>query len=1690
MDDLVAILKRELDEFMATHASTVLAKIEDDAMDSVCLAEVRRIGSMWAVMATRNFGFTVETILQWQSARLDGSVFGRVGLWLTGNVLQTILDRPLPTTPTKAWESLVECAFKVLAEWNQVESCFTTDAPSFFTFKTVKPIKPTNDFLLQEAVHAVWKDNLGLMGRCAIDSIKQHVVDDPERASSGITKETFLNNLSAIRFRLLRPDALFDKQAQATTSFLRVLVSYTHKAQRHSLRLAALQVLGTILSRELNGLSVDGVRAYHDVIHADDWIALVQDFHTSVCKLSENKRFAVVAWQVRLCLLLLSSKEQFSQWWKDDATALMDVFNRQKGSIPFLHLVDLFLCHLVQRHLATGRRLPAATDMMEIINSIQAWCFTNSKHKVKKMRAIFAALSRISQSIATYNMDYAVENHIHHLIVDSESIFQVRQLVGLLSLQRLFQETGLLGAAAAVNLDLDSSALVAHCSTLGAVVGNVLVDCSGHFESSKRPAKTSDNNRWLGLQTFEAAIECTQVLFRHMELHFDQKLLILARCAVHNDGNLRATAAKAIKRIAIALEDTTVIRYLVEFLLRPEQSEAETALMLDELHSILLEPDLPRIQSLDGDLGPAEALALFFLCHNSHRIRQQALHLLECVRNIRKVGLKSPTINAMDVVTGIDGDLQTKFGLQPDEKESALHAGGVFHWLVLQSPPKEWLWSMSLSMLFPRVCEICPSVVDHVWSSAVDLIHQIEPDFHGTDGDDGKDSASQWRNLSILACATGIGERLEATRTLLQRQCKYLASPWLGQRISAVLAVSSTHYSVYMPLLDVLGTFQAEAFDDVSRYKGPHVASLQLALQWALSRCFRALVEHRIQMWSDSQFRQHVLRFVDKVYAALTAPRTSDGATSMMWTWWIRFEFCCIVESIVHQNNMVHLLDEDEMLVVQPSTREKWFLAALQWCSTRPQVFTAKQTTASMLLPCSRVDAQAPWQQYLLTKRAYSAMAMLLIGPPFNLSSCFSWIDACFALPNAVELQAIVASGLRLLVQSEHAAIIPQCVDRCYYHDPAASQVAKQYLDVVASVLVDLIDEFQRSSSLCGLIFAALLHLHQRDNHAAIHILTALTDDSAKAAYLVETKTTPRHTQFLLCQIAPKWKERSLDVLQLMISFVAKCSTPHLQAHILSLSPSWAQQLSSMDRSLLTHLFRLTHDNLQLAALNTLWLELSRCHDYRHVRVLVEFFFSLATREKLQTATHVFKWITPSSVDVQQILGEIMRQAQAETTFATSCLAVTFLATLSFHMDDHVGAVASRWAFNILFTTLRDKSTLDEMFATIEEDCMSIIEAMIDRDALGYDSLLGMLRNYLASSSSGPDDDSTGRPTVDEYEAFLESFCLSLTPERQDAWTRTSIASILSAAHDASFCLLSYRLLRPPFDGTFCLQLTARLTAALDDPDAAPMVHEYLLTLTEMAASMPPNKLVLFPRLLWTTVSLLNDRGGSNQVTALCLLHQLVSKPTFQEPIMQDLLAAQSPSSSRDVTLEILVAVCRHLNSLESEPQVVAIVRCLLGSNVETKLHCVMYTAILLPQLVAKRMEPSKTLDARQELSYLWRLQQQHALARCFLDEMQSPWKLAPLAVGKLIMASLASPDEEKMFFDVLLGILNGQCTNLIAPTIELLHGLLQAAAPPLFWKRNAMLLATLTRILRSTDANDTSWPVLVSLLSTLMPCP
>ncbi|RHZ37883.1 hypothetical protein DYB31_016810 [Aphanomyces astaci] len=87
-------------------------------------------------------------------------------------------------------------------------------------------------------------------------------------------------------------------------------------------------------------------------------------------------------------------------------------------------------------------------------------------------------------------------------------------------------------------------------------------------------------------------------------------------------------------------------------------------------------------------------------------------------------------------------------------------------------------------------------------------------------------------------------------------------------------------------------------------------------------------------------------------------------------------------------------------------------------------------------------------------------------------------------------------------------------------------------------------------------------------------------------------------------------------------------------------------------------------------------------------------------------------------------------------------------------------------------------------------------------------------------------------------------------------------------------------------------------------------------------------------------------------------------------------------------------------------------------------------------------------------------------------------------------MAALAfSPDEEKGFFDTVLVILNGRCDAVKHPTLLLVHKMVQTA-PDLFWKRNGALLAALTRILRTTGANDAMWPVLVSVLSTLLPCP
>ncbi|RHY53826.1 hypothetical protein DYB30_002478 [Aphanomyces astaci] len=1745
MDELVGILKRELDEFMATHASTVLSKMGEEHMDDVCRSEVERIGTMWSVMASRNFAVAIDTLLQWQSVRLDGSLFGHVGLWLTGHVLRTVLRHPIHETCDAVWDTLVAAAFKVLSGWNHVESCVGADR-SFFVFHTA-PSKPSNDFLLQQAVHMLWKDNIGLMGTCAIGPIKQHFLMDLDSlAASAVTKESYLNNFSMLRLCLIRPGATFDAAAQASTSFLRVLTSCTHKVHKPSVRLVALQVLAAILTRELTGLSTAGLRAYHDADGTTaEWTSLVADLHAIGHKQSQKKRFAVVAWHVRVAVLMLSDAAMFAAWWKADALALLQAYGQHNASIPFLHLVELLLRHLVKRHVAAASR---SVDLMEIVNAIQAWCFTNSKHKLKKMRVIFSVLSRLSLSIAAYNMPYAVDNHIHHLIADSDSIYEVRRLVGLQSLRHLLQHTGLVVMSAAppvFSIALDKAALVLALPSLGDVVSNILVDCSGHLDSPVRPGKSNEFKHWIGLQTFEASIYSTQVLFAHMTLHPDQKLLLLTRSAIHDDESIRVASAATLRHLARTLPESSVLQALVSFMLQAVDKADRLPILLEVVESILLDPSLPLRDALDTDVEPVEALGLFLLCHTSVQVRRQALVVLDAVRLLRQGRLRSTKINAMDILTGIDGDLQNTLGLQLAHKQMALEAGGVIQWLAKStdqstSANSEWLWSLCLATLFPRLCEICPTLIDHVWTRAVTTVYAIEPDLP-IDTDDNFCTPSQWRNLAILTCATATKAE-DVVGTLLKRLCAFLTSLSLEQRISATLALSATHAAAHVELLEHLTSLEGVAFPKKppagSIPRGTSIKDIfapapskhpPCVLQWAMARCVRSLVHHRIQLWSHAPFRQLVLDVVDKLYGALTTPPATPPpmlSQANGWQWWVQHEFCAIVESIVHQNNLLVVLDDDTAdVVTATTTREMWFGAMWQWCADQPRTAAPADVRAAMLLPYVPPDESTPWQQFQLAKRAYQAMSMLMVGPVFtDVAPVFAWMDGAFAAGADDDLQAIVVSGLRLLVQSDPGAIIPQTVDRCFYTDATSCVVATHYLHVVASVVVDLRDEFMASPSLCELIFVALLHLHPTTTTdaaaAAMHILVTMGQDREGVPHAYQPHHVPakpattRQLQHVTNQIARRWAAHSVDVLHVMLSYVVKCAAnPALQSHVMAQCSPWVTQLDAIDKQCMTLLFRLTvqeHDGDLLPALSALWLDVAHAKDYCHVPPIVSFLFSLPTHEKFVVAKHVINWMSASPMDSHRLVSAILAYADAQDqTLRTSCVAVVLLSGLAVTQSDdddegHRVVMVAHRVFSVLFAELHDRASAhDDVFDGVEADGLAIVDGMLHKDAsVTYLTMQNAVHEYLATIVSPPSDSQMdgqepSSSPADLFETLVESFCrLVLTDAQRRQWAAMAVQAFTTHHFDARFGLLLYRLGRPPFDGSVCVHMTKLLAAAMSNPNEAAFVPEYLVTLTHMTSTMPDAKLALYPQLLWETVTLLRHTHDAYQQPALRLLEVFVTKSTFPMPIVQDMLLASRPSglkagtamSSSDVSVDILLAACHNVDAPATADLARSIVTAVLGSNVTSKLHCVLCTAVLVPFLSVG--VKSSTVSVRQELGFLWRVQNQAHVAAAFLHDIDGTMWQVTDDLGRLLMAALAfSPDEEKAFFDTVLVILNGRCDAVKHPTLILVHKMVQAA-PELFWKRNGALLAALTRILRTTGANDATWPVLVSVLSTLLPCP
>ncbi|OQR98317.1 hypothetical protein ACHHYP_08735 [Achlya hypogyna] len=1745
MDEVVAILQRELDEFMATHAASEFG----------IPATEKRMSSIWTRLASRNFVAAVDTLLQWQATKVSNSVFARTGLCLVGQILCDVLRSYTPGSMTHekqdrldaTFDRLVLVALKVLED-GAVVAPKPTDL--FSTFRPSVPVKGGHG----DAVMGLWKDVLGLLGKHAIRSIHSALQDEH------VPKEIFLQWFARLRLHLLHP---YDARCTCDSiGCLRTVLLYVVKPHKLNVRVAALGVVADVLSRTLDGLSADGLAVYHSSKHVE-WTSYVSDAHAIVFRICAKKKRLVVlavAWEVRIAVLMLANGEIFSRYWRDDALALLRLHAQHKDPAS-LRLVSRFFALLIRRHMAAKRRFPLEKDMMEVINLVQAWCFPISRHKPAKLDALINALVDITLTLGRYNMQYCLQNHVRRLILEATSVFDERRLVGLQALRAIFELT----PVADIDKDWDEATIAVCRPVLADIVGNILIECNTYFGSATvLPAsmKVSAYKQWVGLRAFEATIACIRWLYAEVGLNDDQKTMILTRCAVHAHVSLRVAATDTLQAVA-RTHLSPVCRGVVDYIMRmPTSEKVPTSLptLLQLLKTVLTAADVAMDDS--SMLQQVEALCLYLLCGVAMEARTNALELLSAVANLRRRAVCGGIgINVVDIVTGIDSDLALVTGLTLDEKRAALAAGGVLRWLAqlqtqaqaqrlfAQVQPEvdddddtrdarisglDWLWSQCLATLFCRVCDVCPDLVGLVWADVDEASCRLEPLIPPGADSAAELSHAQWRNCAIFACATASVARGDSTRSLvsmlLRRLARYLKSPSTSQRSAAVLALGATHASAHHLLLDALVSYEGEAFGGVddrlpaSPTKLPKRTSkhqlvvarsleLQTGLQWALARIYRLLLEHperRQHVWHTASFRRQILRFVDRLQAEL--PREPASAPTPCL---LKRDICAIVESIVHQNNIAFGLpaedadgDDDPTLQITPRRRAEWFQTLRCWCGelsdwdaleTEPVAWShlLPMENGSMWHPLHHASAMADGLcvRFELVSGAVGAMATLLIGPAFDVDGIFGWLDNVFgASPAISSWKASARRGCRHLLASDDPCAISFCVDRCLrlpVDGPPACTA--QYLSVVADVAYDLCAELEASSSFPKLLLAGLVHIETAD---ALHVLKTLLDDDNTPRDATAPVADANELRGIAAKVADKYAAQAVNVLEAIFSFTLKCPNAMLQTRLLERSIPWIHALATPTPACLTALFRLTAA-LQVPTVGALWVELARGDT--GLAAVVTFFYSLEELHKLATA----KWIltclaqAPGGSDrvVQHLMTHDSVQRQhLDIVLDVASRTVLFIAPVVAHAGpgpllprkwtifSSVASVLHAWVGSHELGAVLVWSVPADLMRRVLSDGVALLLALTPKSTVGHAPLAASLQALSAVA---------GAPTLVDLRHAMEALVLSLTePDRVD-WAAACIDEFANTSRSPQAQLLAqsslelYRALAPPFDGGVCVRLMGLLRAALEDVDSAGFVPEYLMTLTLLATRMPPAKLALFPQLVWVAVALLTHCQGplaaeplseALQGPSLRLLRALVAQPTFRQPVVQDMLAARRPPTwaPRDVTLDMLVAISRHETSPEAAALVCGIARTLLFTA-RSKAHCLACTALLLPTMIA-----AKDANDARDLSYLWRLQGHEALANALPT-------LDAEVIGPLLLECVALPEDEKLVLDTFLAILLGSCTELAAPTLAILSGLVGEASPAL-WKRNPTLLACLTRRLRATPAADETWPALVALVGSLLP--
>lgn len=902
-------LECELDELVARHAPTLAALVTcaitqpkpSGDQDPVALLRWR-----CQAFAKRSLSQVVQALLSWLNARGQD----QIASWLVAHLLLSVLEEAKDAVPlsvqvmAKVSDNVLNASVHVFQESYQWDCAKANEsAGGFFTFKSssahsARP--PTAEATLQDRVVGQWRlvlARLALSGslhavrvRFQIELSTPNHQPSKQHSSSGLTRpHAFLQHLSKLRLNLTpassSPIALKTKEAGL---FLKLLHPFMLKPNKTPMRLHAIAIVASIIQRELQSLDRANLHLVYTNAHVGEWNSCLSDLHALAMKSCSKKDLAAAAWELRIAVLCIAPMDIFTRYWKDDVHALLrlqyqhnkDGHSSTSGGQTTLECIALSFRHVLLRHFIMDRSVPSESDCMEIINTMQAWCFFSaSKHKgpLHKFReGVLPALVDISVGIAAYNMTYTVQSHLRRLLMEAESIFDEKKLVGLGALVRIYQECSKATSDTDAGMfQLDRSTLQSNRHVLGDLVGHILIECNTSFGQEAgvvMPASVTftgssalstsmrfmrdDHKRAVAIEIFGTALSSLQYVYTALELSEDQKLLLLARATIHSDLSIRQSANKALHAIVCITEKPKaglVIRGLTDFLLRLSNGTASlgdaTAFsILIRLIASLLDAASRNDQALvhwessrhvEDSLVRIEAACLYVLVYEDTQLHLHTLDALKAVRTARRrMPLSLHQQSVLDVIDALEPELGCAFF----SFESTTKVESYFQRLAGHSSftRTSFRWSYCLSLLYTRLSRSVPEVAASIWAELSDKALKLEPVMPSMGDQEGSNSAvelSCWRNLAIFCTSTACvmpcnsvnatsgdpsssvqsGISMNAVVTLFKRLGRYLKSFSMDQKKAVILALGSTNASSLPILMEVLDKYEPEAFEAADR---------------------------------------------------------------------------------------------------------------------------------------------------------------------------------------------------------------------------------------------------------------------------------------------------------------------------------------------------------------------------------------------------------------------------------------------------------------------------------------------------------------------------------------------------------------------------------------------------------------------------------------------------------------------------------------------------------------------------------------------------------------------------------------------------------------------------------------------------------------------------------------------------------